>query len=45
MKLQFSGDRNSRTIAIGKFFKRLIGRRFISVMLWDGYGSWIRIVK
>lgn len=39
MKIVFSGDRASWTIAMGKFFRRLFGRKFIGLMLWDGYSS------
>ena len=38
MKLVFSGDRRSTTIKIGRFIKKLLGKRIV-VMLWDNYPS------
>ena len=39
LELNFTGDRDSRTIKIGKFLKTFLP--FIRVILWDGYKSQI----
>ncbi len=41
MNIIFSGDRNSKTIKVGHFFKKYIS--CIKIMLWDNYKSKIYI--
>lgn len=38
MKIVFHGDRNSKTISVGRLLKKLLPRH-IEVSLWDGYKS------
>jgi len=45
MKLIFSGDRSSRTIRVGKIFRRIFGKRAVGLALWDGYKSRVYITK
>jgi hypothetical protein len=43
MKIKFCGDRKSRTVRVGCWLRRAIGRRFVLISLWDGYKSWVEI--
>jgi len=45
MKIIFSGDRLSKTIRIGRFLRRLFGKKHIGIMLWDFYPSKIYLKK
>jgi hypothetical protein len=45
MRLIFSGDRSSKTIRFGKLFRRVLGKKFVGIDLWDGYKSRVYIMK
>jgi hypothetical protein len=43
MTIVFSGDRRSKTISIGRFFRKIFGKKHIEISLWDGYKSKVYI--
>lgn len=52
MKIIFSGDRNSKTIRIGRWLMKILNKiggeklnRFLAISLWDGYPSKIYFRK
>ena len=45
MRIEFHGDRASKTIAFGKWVKKHVQFIPVAIMLWDGYRSQIIINK
>lgn len=46
MKIVFFGDRSSKTIRLGWFLSRTLKlKRWVEIMLWDGYKSKIYLKK
>jgi hypothetical protein len=43
MTIVFSGDRRSKTISIGRFFRKIFCKKHIEISLWDGYKSKVYI--
>jgi len=45
MKIVFRGDRNSKTIKVAWFLRKVFGKKFIKIIGWDGYPSHINLEK
>ena len=43
VKIVFSGDRNSKTIKLGKLLRKIFGKKIVGIDLWDRYKSHIYI--